>query len=244
MAKQLYCPKCLTHADPQAEFCTSCGAKLVPLMRVVIMPFVESGQEPESLGDHRALLERDGGLQPSQAIGCHMYMSSDLDKPHLIVSAKEAYFTSAERLLPKLVKGYLDPMGFYDVPDPEDVDRVAESAAHMPTELFVLIQSEYDPEYLFLPEINHYFFRYPRLHTSGTGLDSGFGFVQISAFLLDNRENRIVGRGSGAGLELYQPGNAVLDENFSIPPESQAEIMRSASARAVESLLKEMRMIK
>ena len=244
MAKRLYCPKCLTHGDPQADFCTSCGSRLVPLMRVVIMPFVESGQEPESLGDHRALVEREGVLQPAQAIGCQMYMSSDLDKPRLIVSAKEAYFANAERMLPKLVKDHLDPMGFYDVPDPADVDRVAESAAHMPTELFVLIQSEYDPEYLFLPEINYFFFRYPRPHGTGTGMDSGFGFVQVSAFLLDNRENRIVARGSGTGLEPYQPGDVSLDENFSVPEEAQAEVMRAAGARAVESLLRTMKMIK
>ncbi|MBC7229252.1 MAG: hypothetical protein H5T74_02520 [Actinobacteria bacterium] len=244
MAKRLYCPRCLTHGDPQAEFCTSCGTRLVPRMRVVIMPFVESGQEPESLGEHRALVERDGELQPSQAIGCQMYMTSDLDRPRLIVSAKESYFAAAERMLPGLVKEHLDPMGFYDVPDPADVDRVAESAAHMPTELFVLIQSEYDPEYLFLPEVNYFFFRYPRLHGTGSGPDSGFGFVQISAFLLDNRENRIVGRGSGSGLELYHPGDVSLDENFSVPPEVQAEVMRTAGTRAVESLLKEMKMIR
>jgi hypothetical protein len=213
-------------------------------MRVVIMPFVESGQDAESLGDHRALVERDGELLSTQSIGCQMYMTSDLEKPRLIVSAKDAYFATAERILPKLVKDYLDPMGFYDVPDPADVDRVAESAAHMPTELFVLIQSEYDPEYLFLPEINYFFFRYPRPHGAGKGLDSGFGFVQVSAFLLDNRENRIVGRGSGSGLELYQSGNASLDENFSVPAEAQAEVMRAAGARAVESLLRTMKMIK
>jgi hypothetical protein len=213
-------------------------------MRVVIMPFVESGQEPESLGQYKGIVEREGELQPSQAIGCQLYMSSDLEKARLIVSQKEAYFAEAEKMLPKLVKSFLDPLGFYDIPDPYEVDRVTEKAANMPTELFVLIQNHYDPEYLFLPEINYFFFRYPRLHTSGTGGDSGLGFVQISAFLLDNRENRIVSRGSGAGIEAFSTGGASLDENYSIPLESQMETMRQASARGVESLLKAMKMIK
>jgi len=213
-------------------------------MRVVIMPFVESGQEPEALGEYRDLVEREGELQPAQAIGCQMYMSSDLEKARLIISQKEAYFSEAERMLPNLVKSYLDPLGFYDVPDPGEVDLVTEKAANMPTELFVLIQNQYDPEYLFLPEVGYFFFRYPRLHTSGTGQDSGFGFVQIGAFLLDNRENRIVSRGSGAGLEPFTPEGAVLDENFSVPVEDQLEIMRQASSRAVENLLKAMKMAK
>ena len=151
MPRRLYCPQCLSFGDPKADFCTSCGAKLIPLMRVVIMPFVESGQEPDALGDHKGLVEREGELQPAQAIGCQMYMASDLEKPRLIISQKEVYFSEAERMLPNLVKSFLDPLGFYDIPDPGEVDLVTEKAAHMPTELFVLIQNQYDPEYLFLP---------------------------------------------------------------------------------------------
>jgi hypothetical protein len=242
--KRLYCPQCLSFGDENAEFCTGCGAKLIPLMRVVIMPFVESGQEPESLGEHRQMVERDGELQSSQAIGCQMYMSSDLEKPRLIISQKEQYFAESERMLPQLVKSYLDPIGFYDIPDPGEVDLVTEKAANMPTELFVLIQNQYNPEYLFLPEINYFFFRYPRLHTSGTGLDSGFGFVQVSAFLLDNRENRIVGRGYGAGLEPLDAGGASLNENFVVERESQVAVMRKAGAQSVENLLKMMKMMR
>ncbi len=214
------------------------------MMRVVIMPFVESGQEPDSLGQLKTLVDRDGRLQPSQAIGCQLYMASDMETARLLASQKEAYITAAEQLLPKLVKGFLDPVGFYDIPEPDEVERIAEQAAHMPTELFVLIQSHYDPEYLFLPEVNYFFFRYPRPHSSGTGQDSGFGLVQISAFLLDNRENRIVIRGSGAGLEAYDPGAAVLDENYTIPLETQLEVMRNASIKAAENLLRTMKMIK
>ncbi len=242
MPARHYCPKCLSYGEPNAEFCTACGTKLVPLMRVVIMPFVESGQEPDSLGDYKVLVEREGELQPAQAIGCQMYMSSDLDNPRLVISQKDAYFSEAERMLPKMVKSFLDPMGFYDIPDPSEVDLVTEKAANMPTELFVLIQDQYDPEYLFLPEISYFFFRYPRLYSSGTGEDSGFGYVQISAFLLDNRENRIVSRGSGAGLETFDAGGAALDEAFSIPMEGQFEVMRQASSQAVDSLLKAMKM--
>ncbi len=244
MPKRLYCPQCLSFGDTNAEFCTTCGSKLIPLMRVVIMPFVESGQEPDSLGEFRSLVEREGELQPAQAIGCQMYMSSDLEKPRLIISQKDAYFSEAERMLPNLVKSFLDPLGFYDIPEPSDVDLVTEKAAHMPTELFVLIQDQYDPEYLFLPEIGYFFFRYPRLHTEGTGEDSGFSFVQIGAFLLDNRENRIVSRGTGSGLENYRTEGALLDETFSIPLEDQLAVVRKASALAVENLLKSMKMIK
>ncbi len=244
MPARLYCPNCLTFGDPQAEFCMVCGAKLIPLMRVVIMPFVESGQEPASTEGYKGLVERDGELQPAQYIGCQMYMSSDLDKPRLIISQKDAYFSEAERMLPSLVKNFLDPLGFYDVPDPGEVDLVTEKAAHMPTELFVLIQDQYDPEYLFLPEIGYFFFRYPRLHTTGSGEDSGFGYVQISAFLLENRENRIVSRGTGADLETYDAAGALLDENFSIPIQDQLEVMRQASTKAVGNLLKSMKMAK
>lgn len=244
MTTKYYCPQCLTYGEPGTEFCTSCGAKLVPLMRIVIMPFVESGQEPESLGEYEELVLRDGELSPALAIGCQIHIQSDPEKSRLMADQKEVYLREAECMLPRLVKSYLEPMVFYDIPDPDEVERVTEEAADVPTELFVIIQNRYDPEYLFLPEIDYFFFRYPRLHTPGTGRDSGFGFVQLSAFLLDNRENRIVSRGSGSGLELYQAPGTILDENFSIPLETQMEVMRQAASRAVESLLRTMKMIK
>ncbi|MBC7248529.1 MAG: zinc ribbon domain-containing protein [Actinobacteria bacterium] len=244
MSRKLYCPRCSTYGEEGAEFCTGCGSKLVPRMRIVIMPFVESEQDPESLGEYREMVERDGALDTSLAIGCQIYMQSDMEKYRLISSQRESYFKQAERMLPQLVKECLDPLAFYEIPDPEEVARVSEQAADMPTELFVIIQSHYDPEYLFLPEINYFFFRYPRLHSSGTGVDAGFGFVQLSAFLLDNRENRIVGRGSGEGLEPFDTAGAFLDENFSISPQGQMEVMRRAGSRAVQSLLKAMKMIK
>ncbi len=244
MARRFYCPKCFTYGEEGAEFCTGCGSKLAPLMRIVIMPFVESGQEPESLGDYRETVERDGPLDPSLAIGCQIYMHSDMEKYRLMASQRESFFQEAESMLPRLVKSFLDPLVFYEIPNPEEVARVSEQAADMPTDLFVTIQNHYDPEYLFLPEINYFFFRYPRLHTAGTGADAGFGFVQLSAFLLDNRENRIVGRGSGEGLEIYDAAGAFLDENFSVSPQGQMEVMRQASSRAVESLLRAMKMIK
>lgn len=244
MAEKHYCPQCLTYGETGAEFCTSCGAKLVPLMRIVIMPFVESGLEPEDLGEHADLVTRDGDLSPALAIGCQLFMQSDLEKTRLMVSQREVYFQQAERMLPRLVKDYLEPMVFYDIPDPDEVERITREAADMPTELFVIIQNQYDPEYLFLPEIDYFFFRYPRLHTSGSGPDSGFGFVRLSAFLLDNRENRIVSRGSGTGLEQYLAPGSLVDENFVIPLEDQMGTMRQAASRAVESLLRSMKMIK
>lgn len=244
MADKYYCPQCLNYGEPGAEFCVSCGAKLVPPMRIVIMPFVESGQEPKDLGEYRGLVERDGVLSPTMAIGCQLYMQSDLERSRLMASQKEVYFQEAERILPRMVKDYLEPMVFYDIPDPDEVERITREAADMPTELFVIIQNRYDPEYLFLPEIDHFFFRYPRLHTSGTGPDAGFGFVRLSAFLLDNRENRIVSRGSGSGLELYRAPEIIVDENFTVPLEEQLEVMQGAASRAVESLLRNMKMIK
>lgn len=244
MTDKRYCPQCLTYGDAGAEYCTSCGAKLVPLMRIVIMPFVESGQEPEDLGEHEELVARDGDLSPALAIGCQLYMQSDLEKTRLMASQKKHYFREAERMLPRLVKDYLEPMVFYDIPDPDEVERITREAADVPTELFVIIQNQYDPEYLFLPEIDYFFFRYPRLHSTGAGMDSGFGFARLSAFLLDNRENRIVSRGSGSGLELYPAPKVPVDENFTIPLEDQMGIMRQAASRAVESLLRSMKMIK
>jgi hypothetical protein len=173
-----------------------------------------------------------------------MYMSSDMDKARLIVTQKEEYFGVAEKILPQLVKRELDPLGFYEIPNPDEVEHITQEASNMPTELFVRIQDRYDPEYLFLPEINYFFFRFPRPHSSGANVDAGFGFVQISAFLLDNRENRIVSRGSGSGLEGFDTGDATLDENFTIPQEKQLEIMRLASARGVKAMLREMKMTK
>ncbi|OFW57935.1 MAG: hypothetical protein A2W01_08430 [Candidatus Solincola sediminis] len=243
MAKNPYCPKCKEYGESQAKFCNKCGGKMIPLMRIVIMPFVESDQDPEGLGDFRQLVEREGELQPSQAIGCQLYMSSDLEKGRLMASQKESYFAQAEAVLPRLVKGVLDPLGFYDIPDPSEVDTVTQQAANVPTELFVLIQSKYDPEYLFLPEVNYFFFRYPRLHTTGTGADGGFGFVHISAFLLDNRENRVVSRGSGSGINAFMTGDAAIDENYVISVEQQMETMIQAGVRAVDGLLKNMKMV-
>jgi hypothetical protein len=244
LAKKTYCPNCKELGEPQAQFCNKCGKKMIPMMRIVIMPFVESEPDPGSLGEFRQVVDREGPLQDSQAVGCQVFMSSDLEKARLMASHKDEYFLQAEAMLPRLVKRALDPLGFYDIPDPAEVDDIAKQAANMPTELFVLIQSKYDPEYLFLPEVSYFFFRYPRLHTSGTGVDAGFGFAQVSAFLLDNRENRIVSRGSGIGISTFNAGDALLDENFSISPHQQMEIMTQAGARAVEGLLKTMKMVR
>ncbi len=234
----------MTRGEEGAEYCTSCGAKLVPLMRIVIMPFVESGQEPDDLGEYRELVERDGGITPATAIGCQLYMQSDLEKTRIMASQREVYLREAERMLPRLVRDYLEPLVFYEIPDPDEVERITQEAADVPTELFVIIQDRYDPEYLFLPEIDCFFFRYPRLHSSGTGPDTGFGFVRLSAFLLDNRQNRIVSRGSGAGLQELPTPEGSVDENFAVPLEEQMEVMRRASSQAVEALLRAMKMIK
>jgi hypothetical protein len=243
MAKKPYCPVCEEFGDPQAKFCNKCGGKMVPLMRIVIMPFVEGDQDPASLGDFRQLVEREGELQASQAIGCQLFMSSDLEQGKLMASQKDAYMAQADVMMPRLVKRVLDPLGFYEIPDPSEVDAVVKASENVPTELFVMIQSKYDPEYLFLPELNYFFFRYPRLHTSGAGPDAGFAFVQISAFLLDNRENLIVSRGSGVGLSAFQPGDVMIDESYVISLERQMESMIQAGAKAVDNMLKSMKMV-
>jgi hypothetical protein len=207
------------------------------------MPFVESGQEPQPLGEHREMVERDGPLHLSQVIGCQMYMSSDVGELRLITTAKEAFFSAAEKILPHAVKKYLDPLGFYQIPDPSEVDKITEEAANMPTELFVRIQERYDPDYLFLPEIDHFLFRYPRPNTPGTGADSAFGFVQVSAFLLDNCENRIVSKGSGCGLKTLETSAGGTEEGSSIPQEVQLETMEQAGDEAIRNLLLSMKMI-
>ncbi len=244
MAKRHYCPQCLSYGDPQADYCTACGTKLVPLMRIVIMPFVESGQVPDYPEEFRSLVLRDGEIPPEMAVGCQIHMQSGAEEYRLIVTQKESYFREAVHMLPQMVKGFLEPLVFYEIPDPLEVERVTEEAADIPTELFVIIQNQYDPEYLFLPEIDCFFFRYPSLHTLGTGSDAGFGFVQLSAFLLDNRENRIVSRGTGAGLSHFEAPGWVVDENFNIPSDEQMKVMRRAGTQAVESLLRSMKMIK
>lgn len=244
MAKRVYCPQCLGYGDPEAEYCTACGAKLVPLMRIVIMPFVESGQVPDYPEEFRRMVLRDGEIPPELAVGCQIHMQSGAEESRLIVTQREPYLREAAHMLPHMVKGLLDPLVFYEIPDPEEVERVTEEAADIPTELFVIIQNQYDPEYLFLPEIDCFFFRYPSLHTLGTGEDAGFGYVQLSAFLLDNRENRIVSRGTGAGLAYFEAPGRVLDENFSIPTSEQLKLMRQAGTQAAEALLRSMKMIK
>jgi len=241
---RLYCPKCEREDTSGGKFCPLCGSKLVPHMRVVIMPFVESGQETEIAPRYRQLVEPEGGLTPNQCIGCQMYIASDIDSLKLSSTQREQFFRATGKMLPQLVKAELDRAGFYDVPETDSVDNIAEAAGDMPTELFVLIQERLDPDFLFLPEVNCFFFRYPHPYGKDEVSRSGFAFVQLSAFLLDNRDNRIVSRGSGAGLSRYQPpegsqpsDDAVIDLN------RQMQGMLAASRMAVSELLKAMKMI-
>jgi hypothetical protein len=213
-------------------------------MRVVIMPFVKDNQGTEILPAFRQVLEVAGPLPPSQSIGCQLFLSSDINTVKIISTQGERFFIEGSRMLSRLTKGELDKMKFYDVPDPEKVDSIAEEAHNMPTELFVLIQNRLDPDYLFLPEISHFFFRYPHPLALEEPDSTGFGFVQISAYLLDNRENKLITKGTGAGLVKFSlPQEQLVDENLVIDLSRQMQTMLAAGNLAVKDLLAKMKMI-
>jgi hypothetical protein len=240
----LHCPKCNREENPGAKFCSICGGELTPLMRVVIMPFVESGQEVGIDPQYQSLVEYQGTLPSSHCIGCQMFISSDIDSLKLVSTQREQYFTVTGKMLPALVKQRLDRMDFYQVPDTSSVDAIAEQAGDMPLELFLLIQEKLDPDFLFLPEVNYFFFRYPNPYGKDEISASGFAFVQISAFLLENRENKIMSRGTGSGLAKFDlPPGVQVTEEFTIDGNQQMQTLFNASDMAVSNLLANMKMI-
>jgi hypothetical protein len=213
-------------------------------MRVVIMPFVESGQDTGIDPQYQPLVEQEGPLPVTHSIGCQMFISSDIDHIKLVSTQREQFFNATGKILPELVKGQLDGTGYYQVPEPGSVDAIAEAAGDMPTELFLLIQQELDPDFLFLPDVDCFFFRYPHPYGKDEVTASGFAFVQISAFLLDNRENRIMSRGTGAALVKFDmPPDVQITEDFSIDAGQQLQTMTEASRLAVKKLLADMKMI-
>lgn len=241
---RLYCSKCDREEASGGKFCSQCGGKLAPLMRVVIMPFVESGQDLGIDPEFKAIVEQDGPLPPTHSIGCQMFISSDIDSIKLVSTQREQYFTATGRMLPELVKRELDSVGYYQVPDTGSVDAIAEAAGDMPTELFLLIQQELDPDFLFLPDVNCFLFRYPHPYGKDDITASGFAFVQISAFLLNNRENKIMSRGTGSGLVKFDiPPDVQITEDFTIDSDQQLQAMAAASKLAVHKLLTSMKMI-
>ncbi len=241
---RLYCQKCEREDSSGGKFCPQCGSKLVPHMRVVIMPFVESGQETEVDPRFRELVEREGELPLTHCIGCQMYIASDVDSLKLSSTRREEFFLATGKMLPQLVKSELDKVGFYEVPETGSVEAIAEAAGDMPTELFVLIQEKLDPDFLFLPEVNCFLFRYPHPYGKDEVSSSGFAYAQLSAFLLDNRQNRIVSRGSGAGLSRYlPPPGTQMTEETAIDLDRQMQCLLQASSAAVRDLLTRMRMI-
>jgi hypothetical protein len=240
----LHCPKCDRDENPGAKFCSVCGGKLTPLMRVVIMPFVESGQEVGIDPRYQGLVEYEGALPSSLCIGCQMFISSDIDSLKLVSTQRDQYFTVTGKMLPALVKQRLDGLDFYQVPDTRSVDAIAEQAGDMPLELFLLIQEKLDPDFLFLPEVNCFFFRYPHPYGKDEISASGFAFVQLSAFLLENRENKIMSRGTGSGLAKFDlPPGVQITEDFSIDGNQQMQTLFNASDLAVTDLLTNMKMI-
>ncbi len=237
-----YCSRCDRLEEPTAKFCTECGGNLMPYMRVVVMPFVESDPEAEVLPEYRQIVEV--GLPAEERIGCLMYLASDMDNVKMMATKREDFFREAYRILPQLVKRELSNMKFYDIPDPQRVMAISEEAHNMPTELFVLIQKNFDPDFLFLPEVSHFFFRYPHPFKREGDTPFGLGFVQVSSYLLDNRENRIVAKGVGAGAAKFSlRGDQIIDENLIIDGESQMRTMLTAGDMAIKNLLKKMRMI-
>jgi hypothetical protein len=240
----LHCPKCDRDENPGAKFCSVCGGKLTPLMRVVIMPFVESGQEVGTDPRYQGLVEHEGALPSSLCIGCQMFISSDIDSLKLVSTQRDQYFTVTGKMLPALVKQRLDVLDFYQVPDTRSVDAIAEQAGDMPLELFLLIQEKLDPDFLFLPEVNCFFFRYPHPYGKDEISASGFAFVQLSAFLLENRENKIMSRGTGSGLAKFDlPPGVQVTEDFAIDGNQQMQTLFNASDLAVTDLLTNMKMI-
>ncbi len=237
-----YCSKCDRLEDQTAKFCTECGGKLVPYMRVVVMPFVESDPDTEVLPEYKQIVE--AGLSTDQRIGCLIYLASDVNNVKMMASRKEQFFQEAYRILPQLVRRELGKMKFYDIPDPQRVMAISEEAHNMPTELFVLIQKNFDPDFLFLPEVSHFFFRYPHPFKREGDTPYALGFVQVSSYLLDNRENKIVAKGVAAGAAKFSlREDQIVDENLVIDGESQMKTMLTAGDMAVKSLLKKMKMI-
>lgn len=241
MEEGLYCPRCNRPVEAGLSNCPECGGKAVPVMAVVIMPFVEGGEEREIPEGFREMVERDGRIEANQAIGCQMYLSPESGSFRIFTAKKEDYFAFAEESLPRHVQEVLSPLAFYRIPDPGEVMRISREVEEIPTDLFLRIQQAFKPDFLFLPEIDMFFFRYPRLHTEGRGPDAAFAFVHLTAYLLDNRDNRIASRGSGCALEPYELGEMV-DENLVIPEEKQFELMERAGRKAVEDLLRNMKM--
>lgn len=241
---RLYCSACDREETSESKLCSTCGGKLDPIMRVVIMPFVESGQDIGIDPEYQPLVEQEGPLPLTHSIGCQMFFTSDIDHIKLMSSQREQYFKATGKILPELVKRELDKTGYYQVPEPGSVDAIAEAAGDMPTELFLLIQQELDPDFLFLPDVNCFFFRYPHPYGKDRVSASGFAFVQISAFLLDNRANKIMSRGTGAALVRFDlPPDAQVTEDFSIDAGRQLQTMAEASRLAVAKLLADMKMV-
>ncbi len=240
----LRCFECNIIDNTGSPTCPQCGGRLTPIMRVVIMPFVESGMEVSIEPEYRGLVEHQGELPLQHCIGCQTYITSETGALKLVSTQREQFFTLTGKMLPVLVKRQLDKLGFYEVPDVKSVDAIAEEAGDMPTELFVLIQNQLDPDFLFLPEINCFFFRYPDLDGRDEMTSSGFAFVKLSAFLLDNRENKIMSRGSGSGLAGFElpPGTSVTSD-LDIDNNQQVQTLFNASETAVANLLIDMKMV-
>ncbi len=235
------CPRCNLPVEPGLSLCPRCGGRPVPVMVVVTMPFVVSGERvaiPEEIGE---FLDRDGDIDPSQSVGCQLYPSSGSSPLRLISSEREEFLRHAEAVLPRHVQETLSRLVFYRIPEPEEIRRISQEVEEVPTDLFLRIQEVYDPDYLFLPEVDAYLFRHPRFHGGAKGPDAAFAFVHLTAYLLDNRENRIASRGSGYALERF-PLEEETDENPYIPVQDQLKLMEEVGKRAVERLLRAMKM--
>lgn len=242
MEEGLCCPRCNLPVENGHNACPRCGGRPVPVMVVVIMPFVESGERVAIPEDSCDLLERDGPVEPSQSLGCQLYLSSGPESLRLITTKREDFLGHAEESLPRHVQEVLSSLAFYRIPEPEEIRGLSREVEEVPTDLFLRIQEAYDPDYLFLPEVDAYLFRYPRLFTEGKGSDAAFAFVHLTAYLLDNRENRIASRGSGYALEVL-PMEGAVDENLVIPDQEQLKLMERVGRKAVERLLRAMKMV-
>lgn len=235
------CPLCGKKGANSEEKCPDCNVNYELRMRIVLMPFVES----DILEIKNDAFKGDiGSIISDDAIGSQLIVSSGDDEFKFMISNRGTFLDYAVRILPSFVIDELSCVSFYEIPDISLVEEITEQTLENPLELFVAIQEEIDPDYLFLPEICHFFFRYPNAYIGDRKKGRAFCYVQLMAYLLDNRTNTLASKGFGWGMEYYElPDDEILTDTIRIPLEDQLNCVSKASEKAVGMLLREIKMI-